>query len=344
MQNKIHKVLILLAFVCLSQAMYANIKNDVVKITLPNKTAIEIAGEDINKYKIDTAFISESIERFFKFCETSNIEELMEQGPQIISIVIPDEEVLRYNNNLGSDVYYELSIKPREYPNQVLSSKDFDKTLYYLQKHLLEFNSLRYTYRIKFDNTEKLKEFSNKDLIKAVDAIMQDNFNEKSRYIQNLHYKVGDDYSYEKIFQNDKKANDHIELSGHLGLESVKNTWGASLETSIAFAFTRKGMIRNSFNFHYEWKYDFSNPEKRYINQFASLGYSRDFSDDPDKPKMYSFKLGYLTFKQGDLFNDNTFKLSVSRSLGKSIYMEPQLYFNDFFQNAIPSIKIGIGF
>ena len=343
--NKMNNIKILAILFLASVNMFADKKKDVVTISLPNKTAIEIHARDINKYEVDTAFITENINRFFKFCKTTNVEELIHQGPKDISIKVPEGKISRYTHEPVEDAFYELNISEREKPNQIVTSKNFEKTLYYLQKHQLEFENYKFTYKIGFDNLSQLEDILKPQMQKVVLELMQENYDQKSKYIENIHYKVADDFSFEKICQNERNHYyDQILLNGYTSMQNVKNSWAVSIEAAMHFAFQRKGLTKNTYSLYYEWQYDFSDTDKRNINQFLSLGYTRNFSEDPDNSNFYTFKFGYLMDKQGDLYNDDTFRLSVRRPLGKNINVEPQLYFNDFFKDVIPSIKIGIGF
>ncbi len=326
-----------------SQLSMATLKNDVVKISMPNKTAIEIVGEDINKYPIDTSFISESIERFFNFCLTSNIAQMMQQAPRLLEIKVVEDRAQHYTYG-SADKFYSLNINERQIPNQIISSAGFTKNLYYLQKHQLEFSDNRFTYKIMFDELEQLYFYQTLEAAEVLTGILHNHLKEKSRHIEKLHYEVEKDYGYEKIYQNEKYANDQIELSFSPGFENVKNSWAGSIEAVMTFSFSRKGINKNAYSLHYEWQYDFSSDNERNINQFVSIGYRHDFSKDPDNSKSYTFKLGYLAYKQRNLYSNDTFRLGVSRGIGSKFTIEPQIYFNDFFQDVIPSIKLGIGF
>ncbi len=351
MQNKTQKIIVLIVFICSTHLIMALKKNDVVKISLPNKTAIEILGTDINKYRIDTAFISENIRHFLKLSKSSNIEEMMAAKSRQFSLIkmngsiLMDSVVLEnYPDSYQPVGAYQLSISERDIPDQIITSRSFNKSFYYLQKHQLEFKNKYYTCRIKFDELSQLIDLNRKEILEAIDSLMTESYNEKSLYIEKLHYTLNNDLSYKKIYENDKYPNDKIILSARSGVENVKNSWAASFEASMAFSFGRKGITKNEYGLSYEWQYDFTDPDKRNINQFMNLAYRHDFSKDPENSNAYTFKLGYLMNKQGNLYNNDTFKLGISRPLGKDIFIEPQIYFNSFFKDVIPSIKIGIGF
>lgn len=344
MQKRIISVIGGIMFLMLSQIGMASEKNDMVKISMLNKTAIEIVGVDINKYPIDKAFIAESIERFFNFCKTTNVVDMMEQAPRLLEIRRFADKGFNSSWEKVADKYFALNITERQIPNQIISSAGFTKNLYYLQKHQLEFSDKLFTYKIMFDELEQLRFYQTQEAAEILTRIMDIHLGDVSKHIEKLHYTVDKEYDYERFYQNEKYATDQIWLKYGTGLENVKNSWAASIEVGMALSFSRKGINKNEYSLHYEWQYDFSSANERNINQFVSLGYRHDFSKDPDNSKSYTFKLGYLAHKQGNLYSKDTFRLGVSRGIGSKFTIEPQIYFNDFFQDVIPSIKLGIGF
>ncbi|WP_075602207.1 hypothetical protein [Saccharicrinis aurantiacus] len=351
MQNKPRIFIALSLLIGLVQLSAASTKNDVVKITLPNKAAVEIKGEDIYKHNVDTACIAQNINRFFRYYQTSNLSEIMKQSSTSFTIKEMDGQILSSTSTNSSvrESSHQLLINNKEVEEQIISSENFDANIYYLQKHQLQFSNKTYTYILKFDTIEQLHQIIDDELLGVLNQLMADIKNNKDqdyggKHIAKLHYSVSDDNSYKRQYEANKYPGDQIILSGNTGLESVKNAWVASFELAMGLSFNKKGIRKNTYNIYYEWQYDFSNPDKRNINQFASIGYRRDFSKDPDKTNAYTFKLGYLTNKQGNMYEDNTLKFGVRKSLSKHIYIEPQIYFTEFFQDVMPSIKVGFSF
>lgn len=330
---------IILMVLCLQ--VKADKKKDVIKISLPNNTAVEIIGTDINKYKLDTVFITNYIDRLFNFCKTSNIEEMLETGQRTIEIKPDKGSINLYTRKIDENTFYELSIHDREIPNQIISSNDFSQNLHYLQKHQFQFENKHFTISILFDKLDQLKEIKGAKILNSIDSVMNNYYGQKSIFIEKINYQVNQDYSIKKVNENLKSSGDQIELGLGTGLESVKNTFATNLEASMTFIFHRKGIAKNSYGISYEWQYDFSDNFERKINHFMNINYKRDFSNDPDKSRAYTLKFGYLLNKNGELYKDDTFSLSVSRSF-KHFYLEPKIYFNDAFKDIVPSIKIGI--
>jgi hypothetical protein len=74
------------------------------------------------------------------------------------------------------------------------------------------------------------------------------------------------------------------------------------------------------------------------------IGFDTNASNNPEKPYWIGVSASYLVKRQGELFEKNSFTVGISRTFRERIKVEPKLYFNDFFKNAYPSLKIGVTF
>ncbi len=317
-------------------------KKDIIKLTLPNNAAIEIRSIDVNKYELDTAIITSYIDRLFAFSKSSNIEEMLQSGPRLIKILNENSKTNYYFERSNLNPFYELSIEERKIPNKIISSDDFSENLYYLQKHQFQFENKQFTVNILFDDMDQLNSIKSKDILMVIDSVMQDYLSRKSKHIEKADFLVSNNLEYKKINENYKTANDQIELSLGSNIECVKNTFATSFEATMALSFDKKGINKNRFAIGYEWQYDFSESKDGNINHFLNIGYTRDFSEDPEKSRSYTFKVGYLLNKNGGLYNDDTFSLSITHKVGKHFNITPKIYFDGAFKNIAPAISIGI--
>ncbi len=317
-------------------------KKDIIKISLPNNAAIEIRSIDVNKYELDTAFITSYIDKLFSFSKSSNIEEMLQSAPRFIKILNENSKTNYYFERSNPNPFYELSIEERKIPNKIIASDDFTENLYYLQKHQFQFENKFFAVNILFDEMDQLKSIKSKDMLKVIDSVMQDYLSQKSKHIEKADFLVNYDLEYKKINENYKRANDQIELSLGSSIESVKNTLASSLEATMALSFGSKGITKNKYFVGYEWQYDFSDSNKGNINHFLNIGYTRDFSEDPEKEQSYTFKVGYLLNKNGGLYNEDTFSFSITHRVGKYFDITPKIYFDGAFKNIAPAISVGI--
>lgn len=55
-----------------------------------------------------------------------------------------------------------------------------------------------------------------------------------------------------------------------------------------------------------------------------------------------TLSVSYLIGRSGDLFERNTYRLGVLAAASGRLRMEPELYFNDFFKNVSPAIRVSL--
>jgi len=140
---------------------------------------------------------------------------------------------------------------------------------------------------------------------------------------------------------------DQLELSAGVGAGLIKNELVSGFNFRVGFAFAKKGIMKNKYFAEYEVLYDFSNTtanRKFDTNGFLSLGYSRNFSLDPNKPRWYGISAGYLLDRGNDFFAKNTFKIAVHKQISNSITLQPELYINDFNKSGSPALRVQITF
>ncbi|MCU4163520.1 hypothetical protein [Carboxylicivirga caseinilyticus] len=135
---------------------------------------------------------------------------------------------------------------------------------------------------------------------------------------------------------------DVIQLSAGSGLQSLKGQWLGSFNAQAAIIFTRKGIDKHAFSFTYEWMYNFTTPDQKYVNEFIDLGYSYNFSRTIGKDEWVGLTFGFMTKQRGEFFANNTYRLGLNTRLNKHLGVGPQIYFNDFFQNVYPGINVSI--
>ena len=102
-----------------------------------------------------------------------------------------------------------------------------------------------------------------------------------------------------------------------------------------------KSIAKQAFSLGYEWMYDFSSGKEN-INHWVSLGYARNFTNNPNKSSWFGLNLGYLAKRNGDLFEKDSFRLGIEKKIHKNVSIVPQFYFNGFLKDAYPGFKIKI--
>ncbi len=78
-------------------------------------------------------------------------------------------------------------------------------------------------------------------------------------------------------------------------------------------------------------------------NDFVTFRYVEQFDGESKKGEfdfIFNWSLGYLAGKRGDWFEKNTFKLGLPGVRSGWLQLEPEFYFNDFFKNFSPTLKL----
>jgi hypothetical protein len=78
-------------------------------------------------------------------------------------------------------------------------------------------------------------------------------------------------------------------------------------------------------------------------NDFLTLR----FEETPNKPNgnfeiLSTFSVSYLIRRSGNYFEKNTFRLGLPGISSGKLYMEPELFFNDFLKNVSPGIRLSL--
>ena len=143
------------------------------------------------------------------------------------------------------------------------------------------------------------------------------------------------------------KPLDMLLLKGGIGAGWAKNTFVTSIDFNIGLGFARRGMLRNIFSMEWNMMYDFSSSTNNQlfdVNHFVSLGWEHNFSNPGEKDKWYGFSFGYLAKRNNDFFEENTYRFSMNKKINDTFTVKPELYFNDFFKNVYPGIRLSVAF
>lgn len=136
---------------------------------------------------------------------------------------------------------------------------------------------------------------------------------------------------------------DMLSLQAGVGASVYRNQFLTDITGEIGLQLNHKGILRNQFYVSNNLIFSFDAENTALINNFTNFGYRRNLSNQKDKPNWLGIEIGTLTKRSGDLFQPNTMRLGMNWGAGKNITVAPQLYFNGFFQQVSPGLRIGIG-
>jgi hypothetical protein len=199
----------------------------------------------------------------------------------------------------------------------------------------------KYHVLLKFNDVSEISQVNFSSLMKELVAGLP----EKQRFLRYLEY--GTDQGTGKLKLQDNRPSgviDMLSLQAGVGANVYRNKFLTDISGEISLQLSQKGILRNQFYVSNNLMFAFNAENTSIINNFTNIGYRRNLSNNVNSPNWLGVELGTLTKRNGDIFQPNTMRLGVNWQAGKHISIAPQLYFNGFFQQVSPGIRVGIGF
>jgi len=137
-----------------------------------------------------------------------------------------------------------------------------------------------------------------------------------------------------------KKEEQSIEVFAATGFSSTRTSSVLSAELKCGYIWDSGG-YDIGYYLSYDWNFSFAENGTRSINSFINLsGLEEGFL--PRLKTMAGIDMGYLVFRQGDLYEKNTFRLGFGFK-GDFWYFSPQMYFPGKFKGVYPGLRVLIG-
>jgi hypothetical protein len=286
--------------------------------------------------------IENSLEITISNCNYLRIKEMFEKDLIQLSQILKQDTSLFENFESYSVDYVpqkKLSIKPTNKEERIIfEGNKLKRSIYRNQCHI---NSGNYYADIKFNDINCITDTSNLNLISRV----LDSLPEKNRSAYSYHFRIANG-QIKSLKNLDHKNGDMnvISLEFGAGAGVVKNQLTTDLSAKFALQFSKKGFWKNQYYISNNLFYLFDNSGKIQYNNFVNLGYRSNFSNDSKKTNWIGIELGYLTSRNGNYFDKNTFRLGVVWDIGRYMSISPSLYTSSNFNKVYPGIRLGIGF
>jgi len=314
---------------------------DTIRMQLPNGTTIDRLLT-INKKNslFDETDLNEALTSFLKRWAVLSIRELNKNEPVHIKC-FSEKEYL-------SDVQHSITIEKKPISRKITFPLDTAIALFISGNNILELsaeNSKTLIYYNSIDQLEELSRYSFNEIEKSIETEINTKTSWHINCTTNIIWiKISKENTSEILHRKTTTSydTDQILLGAGTGLEYVKTNWNGSFNLNMSFLFGKKRVNRHAIRFAYDWMYTFSSADEKHINQWLSTGYAYNFSKHPDHKKWLGVSLGYLINSEGELFEDNTFRIGVDRKIHKYVTLVPQIYFHDFFKDVYPGLKISI--
>ncbi|GAB4093391.1 hypothetical protein [Flaviaesturariibacter terrae] len=163
------------------------------------------------------------------------------------------------------------------------------------------------------------------------------------------HFSAAYDVSTRKKVSPDRVA-PHAPLSispyVQVGFQFARGSWLPSAGTGIELTSHSSATTTRHYRIIWEPYFTFGRNADGKVsmdrNDFATFQYSIDHRAPGAKAPMFAqnFSFGYLRHQRGNTFESGTFKFSLPGLQTKNLLIEPEFFFNGFFRNFSPSLKL----
>lgn len=331
-------LLIALASNVLSQES-EKVRGDSIRIRFDD-CLLEVSTYDLKINTLEKAEIQKKINELLKAIENVEIN-TPEDGKKICisySALIEGEE----------QDFKKLHLSSVQNENKTIIVKDGELLETDFGNVILQIEDKDYLIRLYLNSLDDAQKVNSKEFIEKLKVA--DNVVPKGRKKINVWLKENNSESFNSYFLDETPPYctlDQLELNAGIITGLIKNKFVTGFDFQIGLTFAKKGIMKSKYFAVYELVYDFSNPPegKSFVsNDFLSVGYDRNFSLNPNKANWYGFSLGYLVNRNNDFFEKNTFKISIHKQFNRNVSLKPEVYFNDFFKNVYPGLRVQISF
>ena len=177
--------------------------------------------------------------------------------------------------------------------------------------------------------------------ISSYDLGIIDNIKKYIEWIYNIDEE--DEMKIHRIYIpfNPKKDESKIKFHVACGLATTRSSPVLTSEIKIGYERNYYDRYRYYYYLSYDWNFSFAENGDRRINGFLNLS-TLETQFVPRLKAMGGIDMGYLVFRQGDVFEKNTFRIGLAFK-GDFFYVSPQLYFPGSFKGVYPGIRVNVG-
>jgi hypothetical protein len=175
---------------------------------------------------------------------------------------------------------------------------------------------------------------------------------ESGRYYAVYKLETNERLAPKKVTQFAWGRSSGLDAYMQLGIQYLRGSWVPSTGVGVTFFQTNtRAFEKKSYSLFWEpyffFSRDASNNSVVDRNDFITFKFHSEFKNYRTNALglMYqNISVGYLINRKGNWFEKNTFKFSLPGLQTKNILLEPEFYFNDFFKNCSPSLKLTLFF
>lgn len=151
------------------------------------------------------------------------------------------------------------------------------------------------------------------------------------------------------IFPSGAKAKaTYIEPDLHVGVQYVRGHWVPS--AAVGMQLIKGNYTGNRSVYQLMWEPHFlfgtnsSGAVRAQRNDFITFRFHSHYltGSKRKKEQVMRFSVGYLFYRTGDLYQEHTIKFSLPGVNFKTLYLEPEFFFHEFFRHFSPSLKLSL--
>jgi len=168
-----------------------------------------------------------------------------------------------------------------------------------------------------------------------------------------VHLRTDKDITARRPWGDRIQPNDQLLISPSMSIQNYKNYFVPSFNLGMLFILNNSTSVADKSRYKYKigayWEphFLFSNNQGKlqtFRNDFITLTFGfgpKDPSVQEKSSLLNEISLSYLVGNKGGFYDKNTFRLGLDKIvLFKNTSIEPLLYFNNFFKNVTPGLRI----
>jgi hypothetical protein len=202
---------------------------------------------------------------------------------------------------------------------------------------------------------EALAPHTGSEALALVKEGVQKNYRLDAKFDQRFNYYGSFNHETGKLvspsnYHAIRTGNQFLRLSIDPSLAFARGQGLAGLSMGVAYSYgVSRGPGGSQLTFGLYWEPQFSfrqNSDGKvqgFRDDFVTVRFREITNTTPFKFSVSNtMSVGYLFRNKGNVFESNTFKLGFPGLQNGKLSIEPELYFNDFFKNVSPGLRLGL--
>lgn len=174
------------------------------------------------------------------------------------------------------------------------------------------------------------------------------------KVVDNYYYGIYDIKTKKRISPRDESRVGYskrksIDPFAQVGIQYVRGAFVPSAGAGIEFSVNEQNYSKHAIRLIWEPYFYFMRDDKDKVvlqrNDFITLKFYTGYTHvGPGRTFSWNqnFSIGALIYRKGELFEKGTFKFELPGLQSKNLVLTPEFFFNKFFRNVSPSMKLTV--